>query len=76
VSDSTFSLCTAGLGLMLGLGTVPQVNAAADDGCPDPHCSLTKSQFNLDLGTFGYDPANASLLGRQLSLQVVKRWGQ
>jgi len=27
-------------------------------------------------GTFGYDPANASLLGRQVSLQVVKRWGQ
>jgi outer membrane receptor protein involved in Fe transport len=26
-------------------------------------------------GALGYDPANASILGRQLSLQVVKRWG-
>src|SRR5450631_2114981 len=43
MSDSTFSLCTAGLGLMLGLGTVPLVNAAADDGCPDPPCSIAKS---------------------------------
>jgi iron complex outermembrane recepter protein len=43
VSDSTFSLCTAVLELMLGLGTVPLVNAAADDGCPDPPCSTAKS---------------------------------
>jgi iron complex outermembrane receptor protein len=34
------------------------------------------NQFSLDSGTFGYDPANASLLGRQVSLQVLKRWGQ
>jgi outer membrane receptor protein involved in Fe transport len=35
------------------------------------------NQFILDdSGTSGYDPANASLLGRQVSLQVVKRWGQ
>jgi outer membrane receptor protein involved in Fe transport len=34
------------------------------------------NQFDLTSGTFGYDPANASLLGRQVSLQVVKRWGQ
>ena len=34
------------------------------------------NQFDLISGTFGYDPANASLLGRQVSLQVVKRWGQ
>lgn len=35
------------------------------------------NQFNVDdSGTFGYDPANASLLGRQVSLQAVKRWGQ
>lgn len=26
-------------------------------------------------GALGYDPANASILGRQLSLQAVKRWG-
>jgi len=32
--------------------------------------------FGLTSGTFGYDPANASLLGRQVSLQVVRRWGQ
>jgi iron complex outermembrane receptor protein len=32
--------------------------------------------FDLTSGIFGYDPANASLLGRQVSLQVVKRWGQ
>jgi iron complex outermembrane receptor protein len=34
------------------------------------------NQFDLTSGTFGYDPANASLLGRQVSLLVVKRWGQ
>ena len=34
------------------------------------------NQFELTSGTLGYDPANASLLGRQVSLQVVKRWGQ
>jgi outer membrane receptor protein involved in Fe transport len=34
------------------------------------------NQFDLESGTLGYDPANASLLGRQVSLQVVKRWGQ
>jgi len=39
----TFSLCAAGLALMLGLGTVPLVNAAAD-GCPDPSCSVAKSE--------------------------------
>ena len=43
MSDSTFSLRAAGLGLMLGLGTVPLVNAAAD-GCPDPPCSMAKSE--------------------------------
>ena len=26
-------------------------------------------------GALGYDPANASILGRQLSLQAVKHWG-
>jgi outer membrane receptor protein involved in Fe transport len=34
------------------------------------------NQFDVISGTFGYDPANASLLGRQASLQVVKRWGR
>ena len=34
------------------------------------------NQFDLTSGTLGYDPANASLLGRQVSLQVVKRWGR
>ncbi len=34
------------------------------------------NRFDLPTGTLGYDPANASLLGRQVSLQVVKRWGQ
>ena len=34
------------------------------------------NQFELTSGTFGYDPANASLLGRQVSLQVVKHWEQ
>src|SRR6202163_930784 len=29
---------------MLGPGTVPQVNAAADEGCPDPPCSIAKSE--------------------------------
>ena len=32
------------------------------------------NQFDLN-GTLGYDPANATLLGRAVSLQVVKRWG-
>jgi outer membrane receptor protein involved in Fe transport len=44
VSENTFSLCAAGLGLMLGLGTVTVVNATADDGCPDPPCSIAKSE--------------------------------
>ena len=34
------------------------------------------NQFDPFSGNFGYDAANASLLGRQVSLQVVKRWGQ
>src|SRR6202795_1304440 len=29
---------------MLGLGTVPQINAAAADGCPDPPCSIAQSE--------------------------------
>jgi iron complex outermembrane receptor protein len=33
------------------------------------------NQFDLTSGTFGYDPANATLLGRAVSLQFVKRWG-
>jgi len=33
------------------------------------------NQFGLTSGTLGYDPANATLLGRGVSLQVVKRWG-
>jgi iron complex outermembrane recepter protein len=33
------------------------------------------NQFDLTSGIVGYDPANASLLGRQVSLLVVKRWG-
>src|SRR5450631_1936944 len=44
MSDSTFGLRSAGLGLMLGLGTVPQINAAAADGCPAPTCSIAKSE--------------------------------
>jgi hypothetical protein len=34
------------------------------------------NRFDLPSGTLGYDPANASLLGRQASLQFVKRWRQ
>jgi outer membrane receptor protein involved in Fe transport len=34
------------------------------------------NQLDLASGTLGYDAANASLLGRQVSLQVVKRWGR
>jgi outer membrane receptor protein involved in Fe transport len=34
------------------------------------------NRFDLASGTLGYDAANASLLGRQVSLQLVKRWGQ
>jgi len=33
------------------------------------------NEFDLTSGTFGYDPANATLLGRAVSLQFVKRWG-
>jgi iron complex outermembrane receptor protein len=33
------------------------------------------NQLDLTSGTFGYDPANATLLGRAVSLQLVKRWG-
>lgn len=34
------------------------------------------NQFDLFSGSLGYDPANASLLGRQVSLQIVKQWGR
>ncbi len=34
------------------------------------------NQFDLPSGTMGYDPANASVLGRQVSLLFEKRWGQ
>ena len=43
-SDIKFSLCTAGLVLMLGLSTVSVVDAAPDDGCPDRPCSIAKSE--------------------------------
>ena len=43
MSENTFSLCATGLGLMLGLGAVTAVDAAADD-CPDPPCSMAKSE--------------------------------
>ena len=33
------------------------------------------NQFDPLSGTVGYDAANATVLGRQISLQVVKRWG-
>ena len=33
------------------------------------------NQFDSYGGVFGYDAANASLIGRQISLQIVKRWG-
>jgi outer membrane receptor for ferrienterochelin and colicin len=33
------------------------------------------NQYDLMSGNFGYDSANGSLLGRQVSLQIVKRWG-
>ena len=34
------------------------------------------NQFDPVSGNFGYDAANASLIGRQVSLQIVKRWGR
>jgi iron complex outermembrane recepter protein len=34
------------------------------------------NQYDLFSGNFGYDAANASLLGRQVSLQIIKRWGR
>ena len=43
MSQNTLSLCAAGLGLILSLGTVTVVNAAAN-GCPDPPCSIAKSE--------------------------------
>ena len=33
------------------------------------------NQYDLMSGNFGYDAANGSLVGRQVSLQFVKRWG-
>jgi outer membrane receptor protein involved in Fe transport len=34
------------------------------------------NRFDQFSGTVGYDAANATVLGRQVSLQVVKSWGQ
>jgi iron complex outermembrane receptor protein len=50
MSDRTFSLCAAGLGLMLGLSTATGVNATADDSCSLPPCSIAKSEnaSNID----------------------------
>ena len=33
-------------------------------------------RYDFSGGNFGYDAANAVLVGRQLSLQFIKRWGQ
>ena len=33
------------------------------------------NQYDMQSGTLGYDPANANVLGRQVSVQVVKSWG-
>lgn len=44
MSGTTFSLRAAGLALMLGPGTVTVVNATAYNGCPDPPCSIAKSE--------------------------------
>ncbi len=32
------------------------------------------NQFDRDSATLGYDPANANILGRMVSVQAVKRW--
>ena len=34
------------------------------------------NQYEQSSGNLGYDAANASLLGRQISLQIVKRWAR
>jgi outer membrane receptor protein involved in Fe transport len=34
------------------------------------------NQYDQASGNLGYDAANASLLGRQISLQIIKRWGR
>jgi outer membrane receptor protein involved in Fe transport len=34
------------------------------------------NRYDLYSGTLGYDAANATVLGRQVSLQVVKSWGK
>jgi iron complex outermembrane receptor protein len=34
------------------------------------------NQYDQPSGNLGYDAANASLLGRRISLQIVKRWGR
>ena len=56
---------------MLSLATETVVNATADD--LEEINALEQrppfvNQFDLPTGTLGYDPANASLLGRQVSL--------
>ncbi|HEY4974665.1 MAG TPA: hypothetical protein VII41_13715, partial [Steroidobacteraceae bacterium] len=50
MSDSTFSLCAAGLGLMWGLSTASVVNATAEDSCYLSRCSNAKSEdaSNID----------------------------
>lgn len=34
------------------------------------------NQFDINSGDLGYDAANASLLGRQISVQIIKHWGR
>jgi hypothetical protein len=34
------------------------------------------NRFDRPSGAFGYDPVNASLVGRQLSIQIAKQLGR
>jgi outer membrane receptor protein involved in Fe transport len=59
----------AGLGWMAGTECDLGVNNLFDRAPPFVNA------FDLDSGTLGYDAANASLVGRLVSLQFVKHWG-
>ena len=71
---SSWTMVDANLGYRIdgGLGWLAdsQLNLGVNNllNRPPPFVN----QFDLLSGTFGYDPVNASLLGRQISLQIVK----
>jgi hypothetical protein len=57
------------------LGPKLRTSGILDDCRPQYPRPPFVNHCDLSSGTLGYDAANATLLGRGVSLQVAKRWG-